>query len=80
MTDLSKLADAFVDPAHNRVEDFAVSNHVQSEQVVVGQSQSHLASELGRHRRHFTGFMAGLVVEVILAVQAGAVVSVGLSL
>lgn len=79
-TDLRELADAFVDLAHSLGEDAAVLTHVQFEQVVVDQSQSHLPGELGRHRRQFTSLMVGFVVEVILVVQDGAVVSVGLSL
>lgn len=79
-TDLWELVDAFVDLDHSLGEDAAVPAHIQAEQVVVDQSQSHLTRELCRHRRHFTGVMVGFVIEVILAVQVGAVVSVGLSL
>lgn len=79
-TDLSELADSSVDQPHGIGDDAAVTTHVQVEQTVVDQSQSHLASELRRHRRHLTGVMVGLVVEVIHAVQVGAVVSVSLNL
>lgn len=79
-TDLFELADSSVDPPHGTGDDAAVTTHVQVEQAVVDQSQSHLSGELRRHGRHLTGVMVGLVVEVIHAVQVGAVVSVSLNL
>lgn len=69
-----------VSTRHGLSEVAAVLAHIQVENVVVDESQSHLASELCRQRCDLTGAMVSLVIEVIFAVQFGAVVSVGLGL
>lgn len=63
--DLYELVDAFVDCGHRLADKAAVPAHIQLEQVVVDQSHCHVSSELRRCRRHFTGVMVGLVIEVI---------------
>lgn len=74
------MADAEVDPSHNVGEDGAISTHVESQQPVMDQTQSHLASKLGRDCSHFTGMLVSLVIQVILVVKVSTIVSVGLSL
>lgn len=79
-TDQGELADALVGGEYGLVEDAVVAAHVQAEQVVVDQPQGHVTGHLGRQGRDLRCALAGLVVQVVLGVQVGAVVGVGLGL
>lgn len=80
LTHLGELQDAFVDSGDSILEERAVPTRVQFQQVVVSQTQRHLPSDLRRRRRHLTGFMASLVIQVVLVVKVSAVVHIRISL
>lgn len=77
---LSELVDPFVDLGNSFCDGAVVSAHIQTQQVVMDQTQHHQAGELRRRGRDVAGALARSVVQVVHVVQAGAVVRVRLGL
>lgn len=80
MTHLSEVDNVFVHAASGCTHYTSKVIHVHFQHLGVGQPQGHQTSQLGGPRRHLTGPLVGIVVEVIAAVQVGAVVRVALCL
>lgn len=79
-THLSETEDAFVDGTNCSVHHAAKTMNVHFKHWGKGEPQGHQTSQLGGPRRHRAGPLVGVVVEVITAVQVGAIVGVALCL